>query len=114
MTPPDMGGRAEPDADLIGLLIESGRLVSLRNHALRQTVAFHIETFDAALEALRSAFPPPAEFTTGGARAALGTSRKFIVPALEFLDARGGTVRRGDVRQVADLQNRFGVSPKPP
>ncbi|WP_293903248.1 SelB C-terminal domain-containing protein [Phenylobacterium sp.] len=103
MTPPDPAALADPGADdaaLVALLIESGRLVQLRNVALRQTLTFHVEAFDAALEALRAAFPPPTEFTTGEARAALGTSRKFIVPALEFLDARGGTVRRGDIRQV--------------
>jgi selenocysteine-specific elongation factor len=85
---------------LLDLLIDTGRLVSLRNHGLRQTVIFHIEAFDVALAALRAAFPPPTEFTTGEARAALGTSRKFIVPVLEFLDARGDTVRRSDVRRL--------------
>ena len=117
LTPPDIGGLADPDEEdtaLIGLLIGSGRLISLRNHALRQTLAFHREAFDVALETLRTAFPAPVQFTTGEARAALATSRKFIVPALEFLDARGDTVRRGDVRQVADAQNRFCVPPNPP
>jgi selenocysteine-specific elongation factor len=116
MTPPDAAGLPDPDADdpaLIGLLIESGRLVSLRNVALKQTLTFHVAAFDDALEALRSAFPHPSEFATGEARSTLGTSRKFIVPALEFLDARGHTIRRGDVRQVADAQNRFGVPRHP-
>jgi hypothetical protein len=58
-------------------------------------------------------FPPPAEFTTGQARAALSTSRKFIVPALEFLDSRGDTVRRGDSRQVVTQRKRFGTPPIP-
>ena len=116
MTPPDIGRLADPgagDPALVGLLVESGRLVSLRNVALRQTLAFHAEALNDAVEALRRAFPPPAAFTTGEARAALATSRKFIVPALEFLDARGATVRHGDVRQVADSQNRFGVPRNP-
>ena len=104
MTPPDLGGLPYPDADdpaLIALLVESGRLISLRNVALRQTLVFHAQALDDAVDALRAAFPPPAEFTTGEARAALATSRKFIVPALEFLDARGATLRQADVRQVA-------------
>jgi selenocysteine-specific elongation factor len=88
-------------------------LVSLRNHALRQTLVFHIEALDAALADLEAAFPPPAEFTTGEARAALSTSRKFIVPALEFLDSRGDTVRRGDARQVVTQRKRFGTPPVP-
>ena len=111
MNPPDAAGLvAEGEsADLLGLLVESGRLVSLRNHALRQTLVFHLEALDAALADLEAAFPPPAEFTTGEARAALSTSRKFIVPALEFLDSRGDTIRRGDVRQVVPQRKRFGV-----
>ena len=117
MAPPDSDALGDPDAEdspLVGLLVESGRLVSLRNHALRQTLTFHAEALDAALEALRAAFPPPAEFTTGEARAALETSRKFIVPVLEFLDARLNTVRRDDVRQVIEERNRFGVPPNRP
>ena len=105
MTPPDAGALAAPETDdpaLVGLLIESGRVVSLRNHALRQTLAFHADALDEALDALRRAFPSPAAFTTGEARAALGTSRKFIVPVLESFDARGATVRKGDVRRIVD------------
>ncbi|MCA3753102.1 MAG: SelB C-terminal domain-containing protein [Phenylobacterium sp.] len=115
MTPPDvsvLAGEAD-SAALLGLLVESGRLVSLRNHALRQTLVFHPDALDAALRDLKAAFPPPAEFTTGEARAALSTSRKFIVPVLEFLDARGDTVRRGDLRQVLHPRNRFGPEPVP-
>jgi len=103
VTPPDVGALAPPgseDAALVELLIDMGALAALRNHALRQTLVFHVEVFDQALASLRLAFPPPLEFTTGEARAALATSRKFIVPILEFLDARGDTVRQGDVRRI--------------
>jgi selenocysteine-specific elongation factor len=102
-TPPDIGALAPPgseDAALVELLVDLGALVALRNHALRQTLTFHIAALDEALSDLRVAFPPPTEFATGAARAALGTSRKFIVPILEFLDARGDTVRDGDVRRI--------------
>jgi len=101
--PPDARVLATPgseDAALLELLIDLGLLVSLRNHALRQTVVFHVEALDEALARLRAAFPPPTEFATGAARGVLGTSRKFIVPLLEFLDARGDTVREGDVRRI--------------
>ncbi|MFM8375829.1 MAG: SelB C-terminal domain-containing protein, partial [Phenylobacterium sp.] len=106
--PPDP---AAFDGELVALLVASGRMVSLRNHALRQTLVFHLEALDGALATLAAVFPPPAEFTTGQAREALATSRKFIVPALEFLDARGDTARRGDVRQVLGPRNRFGPGP---
>ena len=103
VTPPDVGALASPgseDAALVELLVDEGVLVSLRNHALRQTLIFHTAAFDEALSNLRVAFPPPVAFATGAAREALGTSRKFIVPILEFLDARGDTVRDGDVRRI--------------
>jgi selenocysteine-specific elongation factor len=102
-SPPDLGAQAAAGSEgaaLVELLIDLGSLVALRNHALRQTLFFHIEALDEALANLRLAFPPPTEFTTGAARAALCTSRKFIVPILEFLDSRGETVREGDLRRI--------------
>jgi selenocysteine-specific elongation factor len=40
----------------------------------------------------------PDGFTVAEARDALGTSRKFVLPLLAELDARGITRRRGDLR----------------
>jgi selenocysteine-specific elongation factor len=103
VAPPEVGASrtaGSEDAALVELLIDLGTLVALRNHALRQTLVFHVAAFDEALANLRAAFPPPTAFATGAARAALGTSRKFIVPILEFLDARGDTVREGDLRRI--------------
>ena len=103
VTPPEVADLRTPtseDASLVELLIDLGTLVALRNHALRQTLVFHVAALDEALANLRAAFPPPTAFATGAARAALGTSRKFIVPILEFLDSRGDTVREGDLRRI--------------
>ncbi len=103
LTPPDPAKLTGGDpglADLLQLLVEDGRVVSLRNVSLRQTLVFHPACLDDAVATLGSAFPPPLTFTTGEARAALGTSRKFIVPVLEYLDEIGWTTREGDVRRV--------------
>lgn len=117
-SPPDLAVLAPPgseDAALVELLIDLDRLARLRNHALRQTLVFHVAALDEALARLRAAFPPPAAFPTGAAREALGTSRKFIVPILEFLDARGDTVREGDVRRILEFREsasgRHGTQP---
>ncbi|MBL8771547.1 MAG: selenocysteine-specific translation elongation factor [Phenylobacterium sp.] len=117
-SPPDLAVLAPPgseDAALVELLIDLDRLARLRNHALRQTLVFHVAALDEALARLRAAFPPPAAFPTGAAREALGTSRKFIVPILEFLDARGDTVREGDVRRIVEFREsasgRHGTQP---
>lgn len=101
LMPPAPAILVEGDAQaLLDLLVGSGRAVSLYNGALRQTLVFHESALAKAAESLRAAFPAPTEFTTGEARAALATTRKFIVPVLELLDTRGVTLRRGDVRQV--------------
>ena len=103
LTPPApsvlaVGGSEEQR--LLDLLIASGRAVSLYNGALRQTLVFHSEALESAFGVLRTAFPFPSEFTAGEARAALGTTRKYIVPVLEYFDTQRFTVRQGNVRQV--------------
>ncbi len=103
LIPPDVAtvaGGDEEAAALMTLLLETGRAVALRNGALRQTLTFHHRALLDAAPKLRSHFPPPQSFTTGEARAALETTRKYIVPVLEYLDRLGLTRRDGDVRQV--------------
>jgi selenocysteine-specific elongation factor len=106
VTPPDAAGLAGPegaDQPLLDLLADNGRAVRLRNVALRQTVVFHRDALAAARAALAEAFPDGTAFATGEARAALRTSRKFIVPLLEHFDALGWTLRAGDVRRLAPV-----------
>lgn len=88
--------------DMVELLIATGRLIRLYNHALNQQVLLHASAIQMARETLQQAFPSGAPFTTGEARSALNTNRKIIVPLLEFLDAEGTTKREGDVRYVTD------------
>jgi selenocysteine-specific elongation factor len=40
-------------------------------------------------------------FTASELREALGTTRKYAIPFLEYLDAKGVTVRQGDQRVLA-------------
>lgn len=89
------------DADLLALLVHAGRVIELENVALHQSLLFHADAIAAAAEALVGAFPGRTAFTTGEARAALGTNRKCIVPLLEHLDSLGITIRTGDLRHVA-------------
>jgi selenocysteine-specific elongation factor len=92
---------APMDANLIAILLDEGRLIAVRNHSLRRTVLFHASAPQRACRRLADTFPPPACFTTGEARIALHTSRKFIVPLLEHMDAVGLTLRSGDERTLA-------------
>ncbi len=88
------------DADLLDLLIESGIVVRLLNVSLKQTILFHADAMRDAARILRQRFPGEAAFTTGEARAALKTSRKYIVPLLEHFDTAGITRRTGDTRYL--------------
>ncbi|WP_295510852.1 selenocysteine-specific translation elongation factor [uncultured Sulfitobacter sp.] len=103
--PPGLGTVLETgdDPDLLAILMADETLVALTNVALNQQVVFHSRTLVQSAQTLRDAFPPPMSFTTGQARAALHTSRKFIVPLLEHFDTIGVTQRQGDTRQMAPL-----------
>jgi selenocysteine-specific elongation factor len=86
------------DEDLIELLIEAGSIVRLFNVSLKQTILISADVVGDAARILRESFPGEEAFTTSEARAALKTSRKYIVPLLEHFDAAGITRRTGDTR----------------
>ena len=88
------------DHELVDLLIDGGRLVALENIALGQTIVFHVDALTTAAKMLVTAFPPPLDFTTSQARAALNTSRRIIVPVLEYFDAQEITMRAGNTRSI--------------
>lgn len=93
--------QGQEDADLLALLIHQGKVIRLDNISLKQEILFHVDAVAAAAQELKAAYPGQAAFTTGEARAALNTSRKYIVPLLEHFDTAGLTFRRGDMRHVA-------------
>lgn len=79
-------------------------LRALVRHGLvveRAGIYFHPTAFDRAAELLDSLDRAhPEGFTASQARAILETSRKYALPLLEVLDARGTTIRRGDRRRL--------------
>lgn len=102
LTPPGPAALIEgpEDADLLDLLIGKGTVIRLNNVSLKQTICFHAEAVASAIQRLRASFPGETSFTTGEAREALNTRRKYIVPLLEHLDAAGITQRQGDTRCI--------------
>jgi selenocysteine-specific elongation factor len=52
----------------------------------------------AARAALAATFGADGRITPAAFRDRLGTSRKYVVPLLEWFDATGVTVRTGDAR----------------
>jgi selenocysteine-specific elongation factor len=101
MSPPDPADicATSEDTDLFNLLIAQGRLVTLTNIGLKRRIVFHARALADAEAQLRRAFL--SSFTTGQAREALGTTRRFIIPILEHFDALGVTTRAGDRRSLA-------------
>lgn len=96
--PPEAFLRAV-DQDLIDLLIHMGRLITLRNVALGQTLILHTDQIANAAALLGSVFTPSRPFKTGEARDALNTTRRVIVPLLEHFDSKSLTIRDGDTRR---------------
>ena len=95
--------REDQNPDLMQLLTEEGILIPLANIALKQTLLFHIDTITQAATTLAAAYPKGQSFTTSQARRALATSRRIIVPLLEYFDSIGVTDRQEDTRQIVDL-----------
>ena len=53
-----------------------------------------------SIERLKGFFAKKKEMTVGEFRDILGTSRKFALPFLEYLDSNRITIRVGDVRKL--------------
>ncbi|MDF3413227.1 selenocysteine-specific translation elongation factor [Sulfitobacter sp. M57] len=97
----------ESDTDLLVLLADTGAVLVLTNVALKQRLMFHKDALHMAAASLRKSFPAPQFFTTSAARSALHTSRRIIVPVLEYFDETGVTERTGNLR-------RMRANPVPP
>lgn len=70
-----------------------------RGHVVeRDGVYFHAATIDDAATIAASLLADTDGFTVAAFRDATGTSRKYVLPLLAELDARGITRRRGDLR----------------
>ncbi len=101
MKPPEpaavlTGGQS--DAALAGLLREHGRLVRMPGEQAGRELLWHGAAIEWAERALRRAYPPPAGFTVSQARQVLDSTRKYVLPLLNWFDARGRTRRKGDLR----------------
>jgi selenocysteine-specific elongation factor len=74
-------------------LLESGRLVDVG-----ESVLLHRDVVALAEQKVRALFTQKPELTASEIRQELGTTRKYLIPLLNYLDSRGVTQRRGEVR----------------
>jgi len=91
-------------ADLVRLLLDEGTLVRLGENLL-----MHASAVERAAGVALDLFARRGGFTTVEFRDALGTSRKFAVPLLDYFDTVRLTVRHGSRRTPgAEAKRRLG------
>lgn len=81
--------------DMISNLVETDQLVRMND-----TVYLSKESFDLALAKIKGLFETSDRVVLSDCRDVLGTSRKYIVPIMEYLDGKGITKRVGDERML--------------
>jgi selenocysteine-specific elongation factor len=78
-------------------LLESGRLIDVG-----ESVFLHRDAVALAEQKVRALFAQKPELTASEIRQELGTTRKYLIPLLNYLDSRGVTQRKGEVRILRD------------
>ncbi len=81
---------------VLNFLLQAGSLV-----AVAPDIIFHRSTIEAAREKILSMIDATGELATANFRDAVGTTRKYTVPLLEYFDKIGLTVREGNIRKLA-------------
>jgi selenocysteine-specific elongation factor len=87
--------------EVLAFLVESGKLIQVS-----PDVVFDAEDYEAMVDTLRKSMQNGATITVAAARDVFDTSRKYVLALLEHLDAKGVTVREGDVRRLAVTSTR--------
>lgn len=103
------GGCSPPDwVEVVGELAQNKKeaeqleeylLGTQRVVRLAEKLVFAPAALEEARERLSAAHPDG--FTASDARLTLETSRKYIIPILEWMDQQGWTVRLGDIRKLS-------------
>jgi selenocysteine-specific elongation factor len=84
------------------LLLDTGRLVRLKTYDRNSQMVVHATVLKEAQQAIQEKYPYPASFALKDIRDLLGSTRKYVVPLMEHLDATGGTMRQGDLRRLRE------------
>lgn len=82
--------------DITALLLQKGELVKIEVDLL-----FHKEVIGSAENVLRDYLAKRGQMTVAEFRDLIGSSRKYVVPLLEYFDKKRVTRRVGDVRVLA-------------
>ncbi|MBI4691068.1 MAG: selenocysteine-specific translation elongation factor [Nitrospirae bacterium] len=81
--------------DILKLMTKEGKLVRIN-----ETMYITKTVYDGIIDLLKNFFGKTKEMTVAEFRDLLGTSRKYALPFLEYLDIQRVTMRVGDVRKL--------------
>ena len=87
---------------LFQLLLDSGQLVRLRTYERGSNIVLHAAVLQDVERQLRAQYPYPEKFALSEVRDLLDSTRKYVVPVMEHLDAAGVTVRLGNLRRLRE------------
>jgi selenocysteine-specific elongation factor len=86
-----------PVRTILNILAEQGEVVRAADD-----LYFHAEAIASVKAAIRRLARTPEGITVGSVRDATGSSRRYILPLLEYFDAQRFTRRQGDARVLAE------------
>jgi selenocysteine-specific elongation factor len=81
--------------ELLKIMVTEGSLVRIND-----TIYLPLINYEKMIDKLKTFFRTASEMTVGEFRDILGTSRKYALPFLEYLDSNRITLRVGDVRKL--------------
>jgi len=87
--------QAETGEDVFNALVELGQLKQLTTD-----VIFRTEDYEQMVTKVRAFIKEKGRITVADARDLFGSSRKYMLALLEYLDATGVTIRDGDFRKL--------------
>jgi selenocysteine-specific elongation factor len=85
--------------DVFSVLRESGELI-----AVSDDIVFRMEDYKSMVDKIRQLLLQKNQVSMAEVRDLLNSSRKYIQPLLEHLDAIGMTVRDGDIRRLTNQE----------
>ena len=95
----DVVGQDRRRGNLYHYLREAGRLVETIDRTSNRVVTFHCDAVAEAERRLEKTLAGGPGATVSELNQALGLTRKYAIPLLEYFDERGVTKRVGDVRE---------------
>ncbi|TMF54739.1 MAG: selenocysteine-specific translation factor, partial [Chloroflexi bacterium] len=90
---PDLAGRYQLTPALLQYLTATGRIIRLNDDTI-----FAAKAYQEAVDRLTRHLQREGKVTVAQARDLLGSSRRYVLPLLEWLDAQKVTRRVGDDR----------------